>query len=163
METTTVRPLTSRTRVALAIARGMAAARGDTDLTAAHIVIGILRERRNFGVAALADLGLQERGIDTLSSEFEHSLPGKRGRVAARDVAIDLTPGETEILAAAEREANDLNDEYLGTEHILLALLRADHAIAQRFGERGITLERYYNALLSIRRGDPPPHMPHHV
>ena len=163
MEATSLRPFTSRTTVALAIARGLAAARGDTDLTAAHVVVGILRERRNAAVHGLWYAGLSERAIDGLSSEFEQALPAKRSPRDPHAVTIDLTPGETRILNDAEVEANEFGDPYLGTEHILLALLRSDALVARRFAERGISLKQYYNGLLSSRRGDPPPQMPHHV
>ena len=53
MPDTVTYPLTSRTYVALSIARGIAAGLGHDDLTATHIALGILREAENGAVAAL--------------------------------------------------------------------------------------------------------------
>ena len=57
METTRPRPFTSRTRVALAIARGIAAARGDRDLTATHILLAVLRSD-SMASRRLAEFGI---------------------------------------------------------------------------------------------------------
>jgi ATP-dependent Clp protease ATP-binding subunit ClpC len=161
--TTQLRPLTSRTRVALAIARGVAAARGDHDLSATHVVVGILREGANPALSALWYAGLSESSIRRLSSHFEQSLGDSPGHVPPRQVTIDVTPGEEEVLRQSEMEADRLSDPYLGTEHILLAILRSDGAASKPFEEVGISLEKYYAGLLSSRRGDPPPSKPNAV
>ena len=163
MEVTHLRPFTSRTRVALAIARGLAAARGDRDLTTTHIVVGILREGANPALSALWYAGMSEIAIRRLSSHLEHSLGDSPGHMPARQVTIDRTPGEQEVLRLSEVEADRLNDPYLGTEHILLAILRSDGFTTKRFAETGISLEMYYEGLLSSRRGDPPPSPPRAV
>jgi len=163
MEATQLRPLTSRTRVALAIARGIAAARGDHDLSATHVVVGILREGGNPVLSALWYAGLSETSIRRLASHLEHALGDPPGHVPARQVTIDLTPGEEEVLRGGEMEADHLNDPYLGTEHILLAILRSNSVASKQFAEAGISLERYYDGLLSSRRGDPPPSQPRAV
>ena len=163
MEVTQLRPLTSRTRVALAIARGVAAARGDRDLTTTHIAVGILRERGNPALSALWYAGLSENAIDRLSAHLEHSLGEPPGHIAPRQVTIDLTPGEEELLRLSDIEADQLSDPFLGTEHILLAILRSDDRAAKRFAENGISLEKYRDAMFSSRRGDPPPLQPRAV
>jgi|SRR5688572_4222811 len=160
MEATELRPFTSRTRLALAIARSLAAARGDRDLTMTHIAVGILREGANPAIAALWYAGLSEAAIRRLRVDLEHSLGEAPGHMPPRQVAIDLTPGEERVLELSEIEADHFEDPYLGTEHILLAILRSDDPVAHRFVERGISAEQYYNGLSSVRRGDPPPGKP---
>jgi ATP-dependent Clp protease ATP-binding subunit ClpC len=83
--------------------------------------------------------------------------------VPPRQVTIDVTPGEEEVLRQSEMEADRLSDPYLGTEHILLAILRSDGAASKSFEEVGISLEKYYAGVLSSRRGDPPPSKPNAV
>jgi ATP-dependent Clp protease ATP-binding subunit ClpC len=163
MEVTHLRPLTSRTRVALAIARGLAAARGDRDLTATHVVVGILREGGNPALSALWYAGMSENAIRRSSSHLEHSLGNAPGNMPARQVTIDLTPGEQEVLRLSDMEADQLEDPYVGTEHILLAILRSGGPATKPFVESGISLEKYYAGLLSSRRGDPPPDQPRAV
>ena len=152
-----LRPLTSRTRVALAIARATAAARGDSDLTPSHIAIGIFREGSNPGIAALWYAGMSESEIRRFPAVLEHSLGEPPGHIPPRQVTIDASPGEEEVLRLSDVEANQFDDPYLGTEHILLAMLRSDGPVAQKVAEHGISFQKYYDGLLSMRRGDPPP------
>jgi ATP-dependent Clp protease ATP-binding subunit ClpC len=163
MEVTQVRPLTSRTRVALAIARGIAAARGDRDLTETHIAVGILREGSNPALSALWYAGMAENEMRRLSSYLEHSLGEPPGHIAPREVTIDLTAGEQKVLRLSEEEADQLNDPFLGTEHILLAILRLNDRAAKQFVENGMSLEKYREGMASSRRGDPPPSQPRAV
>lgn len=157
MAATQLRPLTSRTRVALAIARGIAAARGDRDLTETHIAVGILREGGNPALSALWYAGMSENEMRQLSSHLEHSLGEPPGHITPREVAIELTAGEQELLQLSDIEADQLNDPFLGTEHILLAILRSNDRVAKRFVENGMSLEEYCEGMVSSRRGDPPP------
>lgn len=157
MENPRVRPLTSSTRVALAIARGIAAARGDRNLTPTHIALGIFREGSNPGLAALWYAGLSEEEIRRIPFELEHSLGKAPGHIPPRLVTIDLTPGEENLLRASEVEAEHFGHPYLGTEHIVLAILRSDSRPAQHITERGVSADKYVAGMLSMLRGDPPP------
>jgi RimJ/RimL family protein N-acetyltransferase len=151
------RPLTSHTRVALAIARGTAAARGDRNLTPTHVAFGIFKEGQSAGLAALWYAGMSEGAIRGFSSKLESSLGNPPGFMPVRQVAIDSSPGEEEILQLSEIEVVELSDPYLGTEHILLALIRSNSAVAHMLAEHGISLQSYVDGMLAVRRGDPPP------
>jgi ATP-dependent Clp protease ATP-binding subunit ClpC len=163
MERATPRPFTSRTRVALAIARGFAAARGDQDLSPRHIALGILREGANPAIAGLWYAGLSETEITRLRFEIEHSFGDRTGRPIPRQVALDLTPGEDSVIRLAEIEADRIGDDYVGSEHILLAVLRFDDATAEFLAKRGVSVDKYQEGLSSARRGDPPPEEPRAV
>jgi ATP-dependent Clp protease ATP-binding subunit ClpA len=119
-----------------------------------------LQEGANAAIAALWYAGLSEALIHRLRFELEHSLGDPPGRIPPRQVTIDLTPGEEDVVRLADIEADRFNDPYLGAEHILLAILRSDKATAQRFAEHGVSPEQYEIGLTSVRRGDPPPDQP---
>jgi ATP-dependent Clp protease ATP-binding subunit ClpB len=157
METNVIRPFTSRTRVAMAIARGIAAARGDADLTVTHVAAGIFREGANPALAGLWYAGLSEVAIKSLGSEFEYSLGAERGHPTPRSVTIDFTSGEEEVTRVAEAEVEERGDSYLGTEHFLLGILRSDNPVSKRLAEVGISRERFEVGLAAALRGDPPP------
>ena len=163
MDRATLRPFTSRTRVALAIARGFAAARGDTNLNPRHIALGVIREGANAAIAALWYAGLSEAEITRLRFDIEHSFGEPTGRPAPRQVTIDVTSGEDTVIRLAEIEADRFGDDYLGLEHILLAILRSDDATARYFTKRGISADKYVDGLSAVRRGDPPPTEPRAV
>lgn len=157
MENARARPLTSRTRVSLAIARGLAAARGDRDLTETHVASGIFREGKSMAIAAMWYAGMSESVIRGLPAQLEHSLGKPPGGMPPRLVAIDSSPGEEAILKLGDVEAAAFGDSHLGDEHILLAILRANGPVAQQIAQHGVTLQKYYDGLLAVRRGDPPP------
>lgn len=112
-------PLTTRVRVALSIARAIAAAMGHDDVTAAHAVLGILREGENPAVAVLHHAGVP---LDALRQDLEQALE-PRGRPRPREVARPLTEGERVLMERAEVERRQRHHHHLGTEHILLAVL----------------------------------------
>ncbi|MGH7469828.1 MAG: Clp protease N-terminal domain-containing protein [Longimicrobiales bacterium] len=67
---------------------------------------------------------------------------GSPGRPAADAVAIPPTPGEKQLIQKAAAEARQRNDDFMGTEHLLLALLReAGSPTAQVFSRHGVTFE----------------------
>lgn len=128
-------PLSSRARVALAIARGVAASVGHRDLRPSHVAIGLLREAENPAVAALHAAGIS---LHALRRELEVALE-PRGGTNPTEVAIPLTQGEEQLVMAALDEARQRQDEFLGPQHLLLALLRdSAEPVAQFFARYGM-------------------------
>lgn len=151
-------PLSSRARVTLAIARSIAAARGDEDLSPAHISLGLLREGENAAVATLHHAGAD---LHALRSDLESAL-GPERRPRPGEVSLPSTPGESLVRAQAATESQRRHEAFLGPQHLLLALLRnADGPVARVCARHGIN---YETALASMRRvfegalgdGDPP-------
>jgi ATP-dependent Clp protease ATP-binding subunit ClpA len=143
-------PFTSRTYVALSIARGIAAGCGHADITPAHIALGILREGENAAVAALQFAGV---GIPKLRHDLETELP-PRGRTRFGEVVLPATPGEQEIVELAVTEAAELNDPFLANEHLLLAMLRDPGTpVARIFSQYGFTYAAAMTQLQSVRTG----------
>jgi ATP-dependent Clp protease ATP-binding subunit ClpC len=152
MTLATARPLTTRTRVSLAIARALAAARGESDVTPTHIVLGIFREGANPAIAALFSGGVDPAILQRVAPELEATLGEPHGRTDPRRVVLDLTPGEDIVLVRAEKEAEDFADEFIGTEHILLGILcDRDDPLAVFLAERGITAELLRRGIVASR------------
>ena len=144
-------PITSRTYVALAIARGIAAANGHADLTGCHVALGILREGENPAVAALHRAGVSLR---QLRRDLEAALP-KPGHVRFGEVTLPATPGEHEIVEGAFAEAVSRDNEFVGNQHLLLVLLRQpDSAAGQIFARHRVTYETAADHLRAILSGD---------
>ena len=122
------RPLTTRTRISLAIARGIAAARGDGDLGATHVLLGLLREGRNPAASVVEHADV---ATSVIASELETEL-GPRGDPQPRQVVLDLTQGEDALLRRADLEAQQRGEPYIGTEHLLLAILSDEGNAASR-------------------------------
>jgi ATP-dependent Clp protease ATP-binding subunit ClpC len=144
-------PYTSRTRVALSIARGLAAARGDTDVTTTHLALGLLREGQNLAVAALLHAAVP---LGAVRQELEAALGPPPGRPRPDDVAVPLTPGEQGAVEQARTESRLLGNEYVGPEHLLLAILREQSSPAgQVFARHGFSSATAREHLDAASRG----------
>ncbi len=91
-----------------------------------HILLGLVREEEGLAGRVLADLGITiERAraqvVRIVGSGEEHS-PGQ----------IPFTPRAKKVLEVALREALSLGHNYIGTEHLLLALTREGDGVAAR-------------------------------
>jgi DNA-binding transcriptional MerR regulator len=115
--------LTERSRQALQFARDEARTRQHPAISAAHLLVGLVREHNSFAAYALRDLGLtldQARAAVAALGASDAALP--------HDLSLDT--GGRRIFALAAEEATQHNHDYIGTEHMLLALMReADPAI----------------------------------
>ena len=145
------RPFTSRTYVALSIARGIAAAHGHADLTECHVALGVLREGENPAVAILHRSGVALRA---LRRDLESALP-ELGHPTFGEVVLPATPGELAVVKAAEAEAHARRSEYIGNEHLLLALLRGSTSpVGQLFARHGVTYDTALTHLHAVRAGE---------
>ncbi|HEU4629893.1 MAG TPA: Clp protease N-terminal domain-containing protein [Gemmatimonadaceae bacterium] len=103
-----------------------------------HILLGLAGEGEGVAAAALASLGVDR---DDLRRRVEHILA--RG-LAARPAPVDLpyTSRAKKVLELAMSEARELGHSYVGTEHLLLGLLREEKGIAaQVLADAGVTLD----------------------
>jgi ATP-dependent Clp protease ATP-binding subunit ClpA len=131
------RRFTERARKALQLAEQEAARLGHEYVGTAHILLGLLKEGGGTVVIMLT-----KRGIDPqkVVSEIERLLP----LVPEIGLTSNLprTPRAKTVLGYAAEEARNLGHRYVGTEHILLGLLReAEGVAAQVLMSFGLRLE----------------------
>lgn len=92
-----------------------------------HLLLGLLALGRGVAVEVLMNMGLD---LTLVREEIEkHIGTGPDQKMIG---LIPYTPRVKKVLALAAREAKALNDRYLGTEHILLGLLREGDGVAAR-------------------------------
>lgn len=152
MSPVTARPFTARTYVSLAIARGMAAAYGHVDVTACHVALGFLREGENPAVGALHRAGV---ALHALRRDLETCLP-ERAPPVTGEMLLPPTPGERAIVQAANVEADAFHPEYVGNEHLLLAVLRnAESPVSEAFSRHGVTYESAMTHLRAVFAAEP--------
>lgn len=117
---------TQKANVALNHAIRAAQEFGHTYIGTEHIVLGLLRE--GTGVAAVV---LNEHGVD--ASEYaQHILSAEPAGQPTRLSPSDFTPRSKKTVETAFTEAARLQNGYVGTEHILLAVLRDRDSVAMR-------------------------------
>jgi len=116
-----------------------------------HLLLGLLREGASIGVIVLRRL---EVDINLLRDEIKKFIiqDGDRARV---DHDIQLTPRAKRVLELAMDEAGRMGHNFVGTEHILLGLLREGEGIASRVLKNfGVTPERVRSEVVRLLSGD---------
>lgn len=129
---------TERVRKVLVMAREEAVRLHHEYVGTEHILLGLIREGEGIGAAVLQSLSVD---LDALQQTIEDTV--KKGK-AQQTTGPDLpyTSRGKKVLELAMSEARDLNHTYVGTEHLLLGLLREEKGIAaQVLVESGVTIE----------------------
>ncbi|MCM8541226.1 MAG: ATP-dependent Clp protease ATP-binding subunit [Lentisphaeraceae bacterium] len=90
-----------------------------------HVLLGLIVLGQGVAVSALQSMGLD---LNTVRTAVEKLSPP--GGTTVQEGDIPLTPRVKKVLTLAAREARSLNYNYIGTEHLLLGLLREGEGIA---------------------------------
>src|SRR5438046_2483067 len=129
---------TERTRKVLAMAREEAARLHHEYVGTEHILLGLIREGQGVAATVLQNLTVE---LDEIQQRIEKTV--KKGK-AAQATGSDrpYTSRAKKVLELAMSEARELGHSYVGTEHLLLGLLREEKRIAaQVLTDAGVNLE----------------------
>jgi len=129
---------TERVRKVLAMAREEAARLHHEYVGTEHILLGLIREGEGVAAAVLQNLSVD---LDEIQQKIEETV--KKGKAAqATGPDLPYTSRAKKVLELAMAEARELNHSYVGTEHLLLGLLREEKGIAaQVLTDTGVNLE----------------------
>ena len=119
---------------------------------AEHLLLGLLDVPDGLPARLLDHLGVNPGEIaDEIRSELDASPKGNSQQSTTGQ--IFATPRVKAVIDGAREEANRLKDEFISTEHLLLALARdgMGGSVAKAFERRSVTQERIYQALLDVR------------
>jgi ATP-dependent Clp protease ATP-binding subunit ClpC len=131
------------------IAREEAARLGHDYIGTEHILLALLREGSGVGVEAVQRLNVD---IDLLRHEVEKLSKAGSGVPTLGDVPY--TPRARKVIDLAKEEAQHLSHSYIGTEHILLGLIREGEGVAfKALDSFGVTLEAARNQIVSLLGG----------
>jgi len=126
-----------RARRVLTLAQEEAQHFNHTYIGTEHILLGLAREEEGVGAKVLANLGV---GLSKARSAVEFII-GRGEKPSTSE--IGLTPRAKRVIELAIDEARHLGHNYIGTEHLLLGLLREGGGVAANVLDSfGITLER---------------------
>ena len=138
---------TERVRKVLAFAREEAVRLRHEYVGTEHQLLALLREGEGVGATVLKNLGAD---LDQLRQRVEASIqPGTPGRHVGPD--LPYTSRAKKVLELGMESARELSHSYVGTEHLLLGLLREKQGIAaQILVASGVTLDRAEAEVLAI-------------
>ncbi|MQG02748.1 MAG: AAA family ATPase [SAR202 cluster bacterium] len=115
-----------------------------------HILMALIEQEKGVPAEILNELGVN---IEVFHARFHNMLENsqKTGGLAEQ---MYQTPRLEDLLLKAEAEAERLNDEFIGSEHLLIGLTQEEHGeVAEALSEFGVTTELVYRALQKIRGG----------
>ena len=135
---------TPRAQQVLALARKEADRFHHNYVGTEHILLGLIKLGQGVAVSVLQKMGLD---LETVRSAVEKQVG--TGQETKTPGSIPYTPRVKKVLALAGKEAKTLSHSYVGTEHILLGLLREGEGVAARvLKSLEIDIERTRNELL---------------
>jgi hypothetical protein len=129
---------TPRAQQVLALARGEADRLHHNYIGTEHVLLGLIALGQGVAVNVLGGLGLNLENIRTEVEKITGTGPAENIATKA-----PYTPRVKKVLDLARREAKNLNHTYIGTEHLLLGLLREGDGIgAKALRNRNVDLEK---------------------
>ena len=148
---------TDRVRKVLQMAREEAARLHHEYVGTEHILLGLIREGEGVAAAVLTNLGVE---LEDVQQKIEETV--KKGKAAsAAGPELPYTSRAKKVLELAMVEARELNHSYVGTEHLLLGLLKEEKGIAaQVLTDAGISLEQARSETLRLLGSDLPAQPP---
>jgi ATP-dependent Clp protease ATP-binding subunit ClpC len=135
---------TERAQKVLALAQEEAVRLGHNNIGTEHILLGLIREGEGIAAKALTALGL---GLEKIQDEVESLI----GRGQEQPTNIAYTPRAKKVIELSMDEARKLGHTYVGTEHILLGLIREGEGVAARvLNNLGVSLNKARQQVLQL-------------
>jgi ATP-dependent Clp protease ATP-binding subunit ClpC len=122
---------TERAKKVINLAREEAGRLGHDYIGTEHILLGLIREGGGVAAAVLENLGLD---LERIKLEVEKSITMGGGTLTLGEVPF--TPRAKRVLELAVEEAQTLGHNYIGTEHLLLGLVREGEGVASKVLEQ---------------------------
>jgi len=138
--------LTDRARKVMSLANEEAQRFNHEYIGTEHLLLGLLKEGSGTGANVLKNLDVDLRKVRNEVGKLV-----KAGPMALRLGKLPQTPRARQVIDYAIQEARNLNHNYVGTEHLLLGLLREhDGVAAQVLRQLGLSLEETRSAVLDL-------------
>jgi ATP-dependent Clp protease ATP-binding subunit ClpC len=136
---------TPRAQQVLALARKEADRFNHSYVGTEHLLLGLIKLGQGVAVNVLERMGLE---LEAVRMEVEKEVGSGPPQKASGN--IPYTPRVKKVLALANKEAKALNHSYVGTEHLLLGLLREGEGVAARVRKRlDVDIQRTRNEILA--------------
>lgn len=139
------RKLTERAKAAINLAGQSAMEMGHNYVGTEHLLLGLAKEDGGVAGRVLADNGVtEEKIINKIDFFVGMDQP-------INNPNIGFTPRTKSVLERSYAEARQFGHDYIGTEHILISLLRESESLAVRIlNDLGVDIRKLYNDIISL-------------
>ncbi|MGD6804826.1 ATP-dependent Clp protease ATP-binding subunit [Rossellomorea vietnamensis] len=135
---------TERAQKVLALAQEEAIRLSHSNIGTEHILLGLVREGEGIAAKGLTALGLSPEKI-------QKEVEGLIGKGKENSQTIHYTPRAKKVIELSMDEARKLGHSYVGTEHILLGLIREGEGVAARvLNNLGVSLNKARQQVLQL-------------
>ena len=137
---------TLKTQDALQSASALAQQNDHSEIGTEHIFMALLQQKDGFTVPLIERIGVNVSSLIQQTQQLLDSYPKITG-----NTQITLSGEAQKVLAKAEKEMANLQDNYLSTEHILLALANSTGKTGELLKSAGVTYNQILKALKELR------------
>jgi ATP-dependent Clp protease ATP-binding subunit ClpB len=141
--------LTVKSQEALMAARDLAKEAGQQALSPLHLLAALLNQSESIVPPTLQKAGVNPPNLLQQIQTAVNNLPKVSGAIDA--TKIYLTPELDKVLNQADKEAKALQDEFVSTEHLLLALLTVDSKAKEILEAAGVKKDAFEQTLTQVR------------
>ena len=139
---------TERARKTVFYAQEEAGKLGENYVSTEHLLLGLIRENDNVAARVLGRMGIK---LERIRSEIERQVARGDGHVGQD---MQLTPRAKRVIDLAYDEARQLDNNYIGTEHILLGLISEAEGLAGKvLTKLGADLENTRQEVVKLQEG----------
>ena len=138
---------TAKTQEALNQAQTLATQLGHAELKPSHLLQALLNQEGGITMPLLQRAS--SNPVALLKAALQAHL--ERQPKVSGSTGLHLSNDLRQVMAEAEKQQNQLKDEYLSVEHLLLALLKAPNEISDLLKQHGLTFASVSQALQSVR------------
>jgi len=140
---------TVKSQEAIAEAQSIAEKRDQQEIAGEHLLMALLEQPEGLVAPLLKKMGVNIGAIRAKTAEAIESLPRVYGEAARQ---VYLSPSLNRVLIKASEEAEKLKDEYVSTEHLLIALLGEKATGASRtLSDNGVSPDAIFTTLKEVR------------
>ena len=139
---------TDRARRVVVLAQHEARTLGHDYIGTEHILLGLIDEGQGVATTALTSMGIS---LEDMRQAVRDTTG--RGAQPTESGHIPFTPQAKKVLELSLRESMQLGHDYIGTEHILLALIREGGGAAQLLAGAGVDLDRARQQVVELLHG----------
>ncbi|MBW0269920.1 ATP-dependent chaperone ClpB [Nocardia sp. MH4] len=138
---------TTKTQAALTAALQAASAAGNPEIRPAHLLVALLDQTDGIAAPLLKAIGVDPATVEREAGDIADRLPRATGATTTPQLGREALAA----LAAAQRLATELGDEYVSTENLLVGLADGDSEVAKLLRRHGASPEALRDAFTTVR------------